>query len=51
MDGGIASAGLAPTSSTVRAWATSSSGNGSPRSMPRARLAAVADEDMQKRPL
>jgi hypothetical protein len=51
MAGGIASAGFAPTSSTVRASATSASGNGSPRSTPRARLAAVAADDMQKRPL
>jgi hypothetical protein len=47
----MASAGFAPTSSTVRASATSASGNGRPRSMPSARFAAVAALDMQKRPL
>ena len=51
MAGGIVSAGLAPTSSIACASAMSASGNGSPRSMPNARLAAVAADDMQNRPL
>jgi len=51
MAGGIVSAGLDPTSSTASASAMSESGNGSPRSMPKARLLAVAADDMQNRPL
>ena len=51
MAGGMVSAGLAPTSRIAAALAMSDSGNGSPRSTPNARLPAVADEDMQKRPL
>jgi hypothetical protein len=51
MDGGIASAGLAPTSSTVRASAMSATGNGRPRSTPNDRFDAVAADDMQNRPL
>ena len=49
--GGMVSAGLAPTSRIACAFAMSDSGNGSPRSTPKARLPAVADDDMQKRPL
>jgi hypothetical protein len=33
------------------AAAMSASGKGRPRSMPKARLAAVAEDDMQNRPL
>ena len=49
--GGIVSAGLEPTSSTTSASATSGSGNGRPRSIPNARFAAAAADDMQNRPL
>ncbi len=49
--GGMVAAGFEPTSSTASAPAMSESGNGSPRSMPKARLPAVAAEDMQNRPL
>ncbi len=49
--GGIVSAGLEPTSRIACACAMSASGNGSPRSMPNARLDAVAADDMQNRPL
>jgi hypothetical protein len=45
------SAGLLPTSTTTSAAAMSTSGKGMPRSMPKARIAAPAAEDMQKRPL
>ena len=51
MAGGMVSAGLLPTSSIASASAMSASGNGSPRSMPNARFAAAAAEDMQNRPL
>jgi hypothetical protein len=51
MTGGIVSAGLAPTSRMVCALGMSSSGNGNPRSMPNAREAAAAADDMQNRPL
>ena len=51
MAGGMVSAGLEPTSRIASASAMSASGNGSPRSMPNARLPAVAAEDMQNRPL
>jgi len=47
----MVSAGLDPTSRTAAASAMSESGNGSPRSIPKARLPAVAAEDMQNRPL
>ena len=36
---------------TVSARAMSASGNGIPRSIPKALVAAAAAEDMQKRPL
>ena len=49
--GGMVAAGFEPTSKIVRASARSDSGNGSPRSMPNARLQAVAAELMQNRPL
>lgn len=49
--GGMVSAGLAPTSRMTSAAAISDSGNGRPRSMPKARLVAAAAEDMQNRPL
>ncbi len=49
--GDIVSAGLAPTSRMTAAAAISASGNGMPRSMPKARVAAPAAEDMQNRPL
>src|SRR2546426_493745 len=51
MNGGMVSAALPPTRSTASAWAMSSSGNGRPRSSPKARSEAAAAEDMQKRPL
>ena len=51
MNGGIVSATLVPSSRIVEAPSRSSSGNGSPRSMPNARLPAAAADDMQKRPL
>ena len=51
MAGGMVSAGFAPTSRMAAASAMSDSGNGSPRSTPNARLPAVADDDMQNRPL
>lgn len=51
MAGGMVAAGLDPTSKIVFASARSASGKGSPRSMPNARLLAVAAELMQKRPL
>ena len=51
MAGGIVAAGLEPTSRIASASARSASGNGRPRSMPKARLAAVAADDMQNRPL
>jgi hypothetical protein len=47
----MVAAGFEPTSRITRAWATSASGNGSPRSIPKARFAAVAADDMQNRPL
>jgi hypothetical protein len=49
--GGMVSAGLAPISRTTSAAAMSASGNGMPRSLPNARMAAAAAEDMQNRPL
>jgi hypothetical protein len=49
--GGMVSAGFAPTSRTTSAAAMSTNGNGRPRSMPNARVAAAAAEDMQNRPL
>ena len=51
MAGGIVSAGLPPTNSSALVSAMSDRGNGRPRSMPNARFPAVADEDMQNRPL
>jgi hypothetical protein len=47
----MVSARLLPTSSTQSVAAMSASGNGSPRSRPKARFEAVAAEDMQNRPL
>ena len=49
--GGMVSAGLPPASSTASAPGMSSSGNGSPRSMPNALTPAAAAEAMQNRPL
>ena len=49
--GGIVSAGFAPTRTTTSARPRSSSGNGSPRSTPKARMPAAAADDMQNRPL
>jgi hypothetical protein len=51
MAGGMVAAGLEPTSRIASAPAMSASGKGSPRSMPNARLDAVAADDMQNRPL
>ena len=51
MAGGIVAAGLDPTSRIALAPARSGSGNGSPRSIPKALLPAVAADDMQNRPL
>lgn len=51
MAGGIVSAGFDPTSKIVSASAMSASGKGRPRSIPKARFAAVAADDIQKRPL
>lgn len=51
MAGGMVSAGLDPTSRIALASAMSESGNGSPRSTPKARFPAVAADDMQNRPL
>jgi hypothetical protein len=51
MSGGIVSAGFAPTSRIASARAMSATGKGSPRSIPNARVAAAAADDMQKRPL
>lgn len=47
----MVSAALPPTRSTTSAAAMSPSGNGSPRSSPKARLAAAAADDMQNLPL
>ena len=49
--GGMVAARLAPTSRIASAPAMSASGNGSPRSTPKARLEAAAADDMQNRPL
>ena len=49
--GGIVSPTFEPRSSTVSAVSRSVSGKGRPRSMPNARFAAAAADDMQKRPL
>ena len=50
-NGGIVSATLLPSSNTAPARPMSSTGNGSPRSIPNARLPAAAAELMQNRPL
>jgi hypothetical protein len=49
--GGIVSVTLAPASKRVSAPARSASGNGRPRSIPKARIPAAAADDIQKRPL
>ena len=49
--GGIVSARLEPTSTSTSVRSTSASGKGSPRSIPNARLAADAADDMHQRPL
>ena len=51
MNGGIVSATFVPRRRIVDAPSRSSSGNGSPRSTPNARLPAAAADDMQYRPL
>jgi hypothetical protein len=51
MNGGMVSATFDPRRRTVDAPSRSSSGNGSPRSIPKARLPAAAADDMQNRPL
>ncbi|GAB3858037.1 hypothetical protein GCM10029963_57030 [Micromonospora andamanensis] len=51
ISGGMVSAGFAPTSSRVSARPRSDSGNGRPRSTPKARMPAAAADDMQNRPL
>jgi len=51
MASGSVSAGLPPTSRIASVRARSASGKGSPRSSPKARVAATAADDMQKRPL
>lgn len=47
----MVSARLEPTRITHPVFGMSSSGNGSPRSRPNARVPAAAADDMQKRPL
>jgi hypothetical protein len=47
----MVSAAFPPTSKIASAAAMSVIGPGSPRSIPKDRLAAAAAEDMQKRPL
>ena len=47
MSGGIVSATFEPQSSSVFVSAMSLTGNGSPRSIPKARFCPAAAEDMQ----